>query len=434
MKNLKMLAVATVTVGLYSGSASAQALAPAADSCVAKLNYPANLTLPSLESWATDSFVFSGTAETECKLVKELTGYFDMLQAGMAAGSPDKKKMRGTHSKGICFDGTFQSNLSSTLKESQKKTLLSSMVFSSNEPMAARFRFANAASKIAPDWKADVRAISMKIDLPTGARQDFAFNNVPRFQIDTLDNFVKLMDMQIAIAAGKIKVDPKTGAPALGDLFSYFRNKYDSVSAGVYLSRLNNIKSMAQADQKFHGSLADQNYFSTTAFTMGEDEGLTKQTISKVMKFGAIPCGSEVSKGRLDSSGLRNPELASEAAAKEFAEAQVRSGEAQKAENFLFDSLLAKAKREPICYDLFVQFLSETALEDSGNMVEDPSIIWNGPIHTVGRLTIKDAADQQSCDDPKNAISVFKNSVGIRALGQINRARDFVETSSWQKR
>ena len=119
----------------------------------------------------------------------------------------------------------------------------------------------------------------------------------------------------------------------------------------------------------------------------------------------------------------------------------VKSGAVTKAENYLSESLVTQLKDAPVCYSLFVQFLSEEETVgdrlNSGRareLVENPSVVWNGPIHVVGQLLMNEAVDQKSCDDPADAVSVMANSSEIYGLGQINRARKFSEAASRNNR
>ena len=305
---------ALVAVGLaYSGSALA-------GSCVQDLNYQQDLRVPALETWATDSLLGDdGSAEVECRMAGKLADLFVFVQAKIATESTPNRKLRGTHAKGVCLNGTYQTQLAPTLSDAQKDALKQAALFASDDKMAARFRFANISSRISPDWEGDGRALSIKVMLPTGAAQDFAFNNIPRFQLDSLDNFVNLLEMQKGIMSGKIALDA-AGRPSPLSLLNYFVELQGAAKAVASLYHLNNFITMSAEDSKWEASYAQQNYWSTTAFEVGNDTG-------SVAKFGAMPCAADGQVAK-NSSDLKRVELPSEAAAKDFAESsgQIRRG------------------------------------------------------------------------------------------------------------
>ena len=411
----------------YSGSVFA-------GSCVQELNYQQDLRVPALETWATDSLLGGdGSAEVECRMTQKLSDLFVFVQEKIATESTPNRKLRGTHAKGLCLNGTYQSQLAATLSDAQKAALKQAGLFGSDDKMAARFRFANASSRISPDWNADVRALSIKVALPAGGEQDFAFNNVPRFQLDSLDNFVNLLEMQKGMFTGKIAVDAKTGAPSPVSLFNYFVELQGVAKATATLYHLNNIKTMSAEDTKWEASYAQQNYWSTTAFGVGRDA-------ENVVKFGAMPCSADGQVAKR-SSDLTRVELLSEAAAQSLADSLVKSGAVTRAENYLSESLVTQLNDGPVCYNLFVQFLNEEKSvggrlnsNRARELVENPSLVWDGPIHVVGQLLMNEAIDERTCDDPVNAVSVIANNSEIHGLGQINRAREFAEAASRKNR
>lgn len=93
------------------------------NSCVGRLHYRTELTAPSLESWA------GGSAESECQLTEKLMGLFTSIQDYQAAQDkknnpiPEQRAMRGTHAKGICVNGTYETTLDPSLTEKQKAVL-----------------------------------------------------------------------------------------------------------------------------------------------------------------------------------------------------------------------------------------------------------------------------------------------------------------------
>ena len=380
--------------------------AGAAGTCVESMKYPQSLMVPAVEVWASDSAIFGGSAEVECNLTNQLVGLFKTLQNKIAKENADQRPLRGTHAKGVCVRGTVQPKLDSTLNMDQVSALQQAGLFQTNGPLNAQFRFANASSRIKPDWKADVRALSMKIALPNGGEQDFAFNNVPRFQINSLDGFVRVMEMQEGMMNGEITIGAD-GAPSKLDLFNYFRKRYGSASAARYLLNLKKIGELASADSLWHPTYTGQTYWSTTAFAVGQS--------ATIAKFGAQPCAAEQGK----------TVLASENEARELG----------RSENYLRESLAAKLTQAPVCFNLFVQFLDEEkSISKKTKAVEDPSLIWQAPVHLVAQLRMTEVVDQSTCDDPRQAVSVSTHANGIYGIGQINRAREFAEAASWKNR
>ncbi len=443
--SLFSLTGALAVSGLISGTALAQ------ESCVQQIDYWTTLHAPHIESWATSSILETPTPESECRLTSKLMGLFTYVQQ-KTAEITHGKPLRGTHAKGICINGTFQPQLSNSLKTNQIADLNSVELFQSQQTMPVQFRFANAAGTVDQDWKADVRALSMKITLPSGHRQDFAFNNVPRFELDSLANFNRVMQFAKGMADGQIHLskpaDPvKDGAGIVG----YFAKLHESegefapIAYGhaVYDAfQLKGVEDLGTADKKWHPSYTSQVYWST-AFGIGE--GSIGST-SRIVKFGAAPCSKVKDTDMVDSEQLKSKTLPSEAEASKVADDLLASGKIQHKENYLSESLVDEVKTGPVCYELLVQFLSETSNQQSSEeLVENTTIVWNGPVHSLGRLMVNnDVMDQEACDAPSNFVrsapkpdadaTLVKSAKGIYGLGQINRARDYVETVSWEHR
>jgi hypothetical protein len=402
--------------------------AMAADSCVKEMVYPTQLEFPEVEQWAGRG------PEAECKMTKKLINYFSVLQDQVGGEEPLKKKLRGTHSKGICLSGAYQASLSSHLKPEQKTLLSSLSLFGASDVRPTQVRFANAASRIRPDWEPDVRALSIKIDLGNGVRQDFAFNNVPRFQIPSLPDFVRVMALQKGLISGEVKVE--NGQPSILSMFQYFANLNGAVEAAYDLKRLKDVFDLASADSKSIIYYDRQVYWSTTAFALKAPG----TSLSRVVKVGAAPCVQFAKEPSV--STLISETAGSEAGAKDFAEQLFARGFTSSKEDYLQENLRTSLSQQPICYDLFVQFLTEEEIytktyfpnRRAAQLIEDPSLIWAAPAHKVGRLLINQMFEQETCDRPEHAISVMANSPQVKGIGQINRARDFVETSSWKRR
>lgn len=384
MKSYKF--IVTILVLLFTDVSKAD------QSCMTRMKYLTNLTAPSLESWATASLLQPGTSETECALTSQLVDLFSFLQDSIAQQNPDKHKLRGTHAKGTCVSGTFETQFDPRLTTKQKEVLAGAGIFQSKNVLPAKFRFANASSRIEPDWKADVRALSIKVALPDGHEQDFAFNNVQRFELDSLDNFVSLMQMQKGLINGKIHMD-STGAPDKKSLYKYFLDTEGAERASLILAHLKHVGDMAKADSKWHQKYTNQAYWSTTAFAI-DDRSSTTPIVERVVKFGALSCDrvpSIMNSQGISSLNIKKMELGSEVEARTLAETLTKSGAVKKSEDYLGESLLNAMKQQPVCYNLLVQFMDEqdnylTKSTDLivRSLVENPSIVWDGPVHIVG--------------------------------------------------
>src|SRR4051812_45614222 len=112
MHRLKLLAVSLLTIGSVAGA-----------NCVNDLNYPQTLQLPTLERWAKADLFESASPNSECKMAKELIELFDGLEKEVAKASPDKRRLRGTHSKGVCLRGQFKAQYDAKMTDAQKELL-----------------------------------------------------------------------------------------------------------------------------------------------------------------------------------------------------------------------------------------------------------------------------------------------------------------------
>ncbi len=107
---------------------------------------------------------------------------------------------RGTHTKGTCVRGTFEIfDLTKTIPDPALAARLARGLYARPGVYPAVIRFANAASTIEPDFKADVRAMSFSVTVPPGVlgpdatRCDFSMNNAPTFPINDAHTFAVLM-------------------------------------------------------------------------------------------------------------------------------------------------------------------------------------------------------------------------------------------------
>jgi len=355
------------------------------------------LTLPNLEKWS------QGNRAHEIKRTNEISTAFLKLQEAIAhLPSSERKKLRGTHAKGQCAMGSVRVFSDDELNFSTQKNLMRIRmgIFSNvNQPMEARFRFMNADGKIQADAIPDIRSISMDINSDTGRSQHFAFNNVPRFQLKNLQTFADVMKLAVAIANGTRPLI------AFGKLVSQVGpSRAFAAKAAV---------DMGATDKGIAKSYATQSYWSGSAFALGKNP-----TSSNVIKLGSFPC---TSKEINHTSQLKNETLSAEDAAKLDV-------------NYLGNQFNAAMLMGGICQTLFIQFMDETdqfKTNEKSNLIEDTTIIWNGPIHPVAELKINGAIVPPAiCDERQNGLNPSQVHVDLPGLGQINRARAASELAS----
>lgn len=459
MKNsVQFIAGALAASGLLFGALPGASARAEAASCVDQIHYWTDLLAPDLESWAKPvdaGLLTKGTPESECQYTKQLMELFTSVQSIRASNAQDKKPLRGTHAKGVCINGTFQTQFGASLSEQQKAILEGAELFRSDGSLATQFRFANGDGHIAPDWVADVRALSLKVQLPNGRRQDFAFNNVDRFELNNLSNFVRVMQFAKGIELKQLTPPDANAGLAeklkfAKDIVEYFTKLHQSegqnlLAAGLHAAidtgELLKVEGYGDADKKYHSSYTNQVYWSTP-FILGE----AGNSAARIVKFGAAPCSKlDDTTGRpMISSQLGRTEISKSEAIALAQDLQDKKQISNK-DNYLKETLVNQVKTAPVCYELFVQFLNETSDPSKSDLVEDASTEWHGPVHSVGSLTVsQDVLADGTCDEPTNFVSVvkrddptlqtFKHAEGIHPVGQINRARDFVETVSWQNR
>ena len=370
--------------------------------CVATQNYPTQLRLPHLEHWASDAVFGNATPETECHLVNTLR-QLSPLRPG-----------RGTHAKGTCVAGTFHPHFDVRLSEERRALLRRAEVFATTNDRAVHARYANGSPKIQPDWVKDIRTLSLKVALDGGRHQDFSFNNATRFQISSLHNLNLFFEMSNAVLAGEIEL---AGAwPSLRSVFAYFQRKSGTLAAGRDLYHLNRVLKLIKQDYGWHDSYLTQTYVSSSPFALG-DTNRDVNELARVVKFGAWPCNEK-------STVITSEDEAKNASRMKGIERP----------NYLGDDLHASVARTPACFRVFVEFLDQeksvTEFQSASDFIEDTSLIWRAPTYAVGEITLDRVVDQKTCDDAEHGINVLHNQSGLVGVGQINRAREFIDASA----
>jgi hypothetical protein len=303
---------------------------------------------------------------------------------------------RGTHAKGICARAVFEIfDLHRTLHDPVLAMRLARGPYAEPGQYPAVVRFANAESRVRPDAKSDVRAMSFSVTLPPadagGAprRYDFSMNNAPTFPINDAHDFAVLL--RVLGASGT-----RQRLRALFGLsFAEFRGLLKTIVRG--------------ARQKRRGRTPYQSmrYWSTVPFSHGADE---------VVKYTAIPA-------RRNPSGPLN-------------------GGPMELRDELMRHLVEDARMS--VFDFGVQLLDAERMTHGGRRrepsfwVENASVDWNeeqAPFHRVGRLTLLPASQLSAAEGEAEYIDVTEHCAeGSRPLGSINRTRRAAEQRSREAR
>jgi hypothetical protein len=325
--------------------------------------------------------------------IAELTRAFLVVQKRFAAAQ--KRALgRGTHTKGVCCRATFEVfDVSQTIADPALGARLARGVFAKPGVHAATVRFANAASTILPDTKADVRAMSFSIEVPgpggAAQRHDFTMNNAPVFPINDAHDFAAFMRM-------------RARAGALGQLWEFLKLPFRDKRAILQIAKLG--KSQTQPPR---GPYQQTRYWSNVPFLHGQDEAI---------KYSAIP--RNTNGGRPLGTG----------------------------DNALRDELARHLTEdpEPASFDFALQLLDagrmthEGTTRDAAFWVENAVPEWKEsetPFHVVGRLTLERDSLLADADCQAAYIDVTEHSTpDSRPIGSINRARWSPEAASRKAR
>ncbi len=299
---------------------------------------------------------------------------------------------RGTHTKGVCVRGTFEVfDIRSTVQDPMIAGRLARGVFARPGRYPALIRFANAASRINPDSKRDVRAMSFSLDIPAGVvgpnafRQDFSLNNAPVFPINDAHAFAALI--RVTAAGGPLAQARQFLSLPWADKLSVAR------TAAVGARQLGRPRRPYQ----------QMRYWSNVPFLHGADEAV---------KYSAIP-------------GIHNPgnPVATDA-------------------NGLRDELARHLIEDPqmAYFDFGLQLLEADRMTHRGERrepsfwVENASVLWDeadSPFHLVARLTLEAGSMLPLADGDVMYIDVTEHSLpDCRPIGSINRARWAAESGS----
>jgi hypothetical protein len=309
-----------------------------------------------------------------------------------AATKQHRPLCRGTHAKGITARAQFEVfHLSAGHEPALAKRLAQGM-FASPGIYPAIVRFANSDSCRNSDFKADVRALSISVDLtchgttarlPGAERQDFTLQSAETLPLNDAPAFLATMKVITASSASK----------ALWSL--------------PFLDKLRALRAISLGELQAHQPVRPYQtlrYWSTVPFRHGCDD---------VVKQSAIP-----------------------SAANRALPLQKNNSDA------LIDELERHLDNDDTMssFDFALQFLDTERMtywrkrRDAHFWIENASVVWKeteAPFHTVARLTLLPRSRLSPAASEQIYFDVNGHSTPeSRPIGSINRARWSSEVAS----
>jgi hypothetical protein len=303
---------------------------------------------------------------------------------------------RGTHAKGVTARAQFQVFDVTAGRDPASGARLARGIFARPATYPAVVRFANSDSYVNSDFKADVRALSISVDLSgnrtafpgwTGDRQDFTLQSARTLPLNDAPAFLAVVKMLTA------------SSPAKALLALSLRDKLR------VLRTLALLQAQARKPVKPYQQLR---YWSTVPFRHGPID---------VVKQSAIPCPDNPS----------HP-------------LQRRNSDA------LQDELLRHLKEDSrmSSFDFALQFLDAEKMtywggrQDASFWIENASVRWKesqAPFHKVARLTLMPGSSASEEDGETTYFDVTGHSApDSLPIGSINRARWPAEVASREAR
>jgi hypothetical protein len=319
-----------------------------------------------------------------------------LLMQKNAAAQQHRTLCRGTHAKGVCVRAQFKLFDVTVGHDRELAARLGRGIFATPGVYPAIVRFANADSNINSDFKADVRSLSVSVDLTrdgeaapgaNGGRQDFSLQNATTLPINDAPAF--LATIKVLTASN----------PAAGLWSLPFRDKL-RVLRTLVLAQLQARQAIKPYQQL--------RYWSTVPFRHGPID---------VVKYSATPSPDNAA----HPLQKRNP-------------------------NGLKDELIRHLNEDGQMsrFDFGVQFLDVDRMtywgkrRDANFWIENASLEWNeaeAPFHTVARLTLLSKSQLQ----PEAGEAIYFDVTGHATpdstpIGSINRARWPAEVASRRAR
>ena len=285
---------------------------------------------------------------SEAACIGEITEKILLMQAS-AAAKQRCPLARGTHAKGVCARAQFEVFDVRDGRDPVLAARLAKGIFARPGSYPATIRFANSDPNVNSDFKADVRSLSIAVDLtsdgtlpPAGgvARQDFSLQNATTLPLNDARAFAATMKVL-------------TATKPINGLWSLPLQDKLRVVRTLALAR-------SQAGQAVK-PYQQLRYWSTVPFRHGPGE---------VVKQSATPSPGNPSK----PLQRRNPDA-------------------------LRDELVRHLDEDgtPSTFDFGLQFLDTSTMTywgkrmDANFWIENASVEWNeaqAPFHTVARLTV----------------------------------------------
>jgi hypothetical protein len=341
-------------------------------------------------SWFLPQGEAARTTETEDTAL--LTQNILTLQR-TSAQQQNRRPGRGTHTKGMAVRAEFEVfDVYRTISDRALASRLACGLFAKPGIYNATVRFANAASFVYPDPKADIRACSVAVEVPAGVlgpepmRQDFAMNNGRVFPLNDTRSFA--MATVVNVAPSMLR----------GFLSLKFRDKMQFLrSVAVALPQTKSAKIAYQ----------QLSYWSTVPFHHGPAD---------VIKYGAFACPGNYAEPLSTAINCLQDELA----------------------RHVNDDL------QMSCFDIGLQLLDADKMTYFGRRrtptfwIENATVTWKesqAPFHTVGRLTLVPKSVFSPDAVSKMYVDVTTNSAAdSKPMGGINRARPVAEEASRRAR
>jgi hypothetical protein len=333
------------------------------------------------------------TRETE--VIAEITEKIILLQA-KAAAEQNRRITRGTHAKGVCARAQFEVLDVNIGRDRALAARLAKGLYAKPGIYPAIVRFANADPKVNSDFKADVRSLSISVELPPSAavtsgsdvsQQDYSLQNATTLPINDAHAF--LVAMKVLTASR-----PTKGLRSLP-----WRDKL-IFGRTMLLAQL-----QAHQPVKPYQQLR---YWSTVPFRHGPAD---------VVKYSAMPSAD-------------NPARA------------LQKHNANALQDELVRHLREDGKMSG--FDFSLQFLDAERMTNWGKRreasfwIENASVEWQetqAPFHTVARLTLLSRSMLPQDVAKSVYFDVTANSLPDSApLGSINRARWHGEVASRKAR
>ncbi len=357
-----------------------------------------------------------GSKESEAKLIRGLAAKFALIQTVTGAKAGGNK--RGTHATGFCLKGRLD-----VYDQKQKNAWLQIGPFKKplegDQRPDVRIRFADASGKPQPNTVPDVRSISLSFEVD-GQRQDFSMNNDPVFTFGNLTDFNNFLSVSMLATQA---FPPGLSKPGVVDALKPLLEPYPDVAKSFF----NALQLGAAQQGKDVYAYHTENYSTGSAFRFGKDRAAK----FRLVRFGGLPPVRE--------------KLPADASPKILVERTTKAIDGVAVPDPKCD------KRNDFCFELEVQILDAKHMKTPANWpkdtppptaidwVEDATLNWDdagAKSYKLGKLTAIPNSVMTATDcEQDGGFDVNSNCWDeLKPLGNINRARYFVERQSQRLR